>query len=85
MPRGQDVESNVPFHHFRHETVQCSAASRHELKHVRTLMPIAENALDGFDLSSSPPDATEELLFVFGGMGQSICLQFNNNILRYSI
>jgi hypothetical protein len=38
-------------------------------------MLVAERTLDGFDLSSSPPDATEELLFVFGRMGHSIRLQ----------
>jgi hypothetical protein len=52
------VESNVPFHHFRHETVQCSAASCHELQHFGTLMLTAESTFDGFDLSTNPPDAT---------------------------
>jgi hypothetical protein len=69
------VESNVPFHLFRHEPVQYSAASRHELQHGGTLMLVAQRTFDGFDLSRNPPDATEEPLFVFGCVAMSFVCQ----------
>jgi hypothetical protein len=50
--------------HFRHQTVQGTTASGHELKHTGALLFTVERALNGFHLSPNPPNPTRQFRFV---------------------
>src|SRR4029077_15202199 len=59
------VESDMPFHHFRHQAIQGATASRHELEDAGTFLLTIEGSLDGLHLTPNPPDAAQQFLFVF--------------------
>src|ERR1700687_5687584 len=68
-PWVEDVESDMAFHHFRHQAIQCATASRHELKHAGTFLIAVERSLDGFHQSANPPNSTQEFRFVLCRVG----------------
>jgi len=62
------MKTDVPLHNFRHQAVQRTAASGHELKHVRAFFFQIESACDGVDLSSNAADTNQKFFLVCSGM-----------------
>lgn len=65
---GEDMKSDMPFHDLGHETVECPAASGHELEDSGTFLLGIERSFDRIDLSSNPTNACQKFFFVFSGV-----------------
>jgi len=74
------VKTDVSFHYFSHQAIQCPAASGHELQNVSALLLGFERPLDGFHLPSNASNPDQKLLFVSTGM----CHACNHTIAQYS-
>src|ERR1700693_4106020 len=59
--RGEDVESDMPFHNFGHQTVKCATASSHELQDTSALLLGFQGSLDGVDLSPNASNTSQKL------------------------
>ena len=62
---GKEVQTNVVFEHFGHETVDAATDIRQEHENVRAIIACGERALDGVDLPANTFNASNQLLFFF--------------------
>jgi hypothetical protein len=62
---GKEVQTNVVFEHFGHETVYAAAHVRQEHENVRAIIACGERALDGVDLPANTFNTSNQLLFFF--------------------
>jgi len=67
--RSHDVETNVVFHHLRHEAVHGAAGRGDELQNLSALDLALERPLDRLDLAAQATDAIKKLGLFTNGVG----------------
>jgi hypothetical protein len=65
---GKEVQTNVVFEHFGHETVDAATDVGQKHENVRAIIGCGERALDGVDLPANTFDANNQLQFFFVNM-----------------
>ncbi len=60
------MKPDVSLHDFSHQTIQRPTTSGHELQHTSAFLLRFECTLDGVDLPSNAPDASQKFFLIFG-------------------
>ena len=60
------MKPDVSLHNFSHQTIQRPTTRGHELQYTSAFLFRFECALDGVDLPSNTPDASQKFFLVFG-------------------
>jgi hypothetical protein len=64
----EHMKPHVALNQFRHQTVQGTAASSHELENFEAFVLFVQGTLERFDLSPNSANAEKEFLTVFRGV-----------------